>query len=190
MRQEIPQNEANVFGFTMTATFLGLVCCLGLYGMFAWDIGWGSLVAGSLCGFVVFIWRINQHDERGWKIIETWQEDSTRQPVSEVIIRSPGREWVYIENDRGRQYIFQPDSGVFAAFVRESINENNRMQFSQRQASERGWTIAEYDVVIAQLRAVDWLTKEIRNGAPVFNRTRYDEIRDWLKYSSPYPDED
>lgn len=187
MRQEIPQNEAHVFGFTMTAALLGLVGVAGIYGMFAWDIGWGSLVAGSLCGFVVFIWRVNQHDERGWRIIETWQEDTRPTTKQEVIIRSPGREWVYVENDRGRQYIFQPEPGTFAAFVRESINENNRMQFSQRQAADWGWTTPEYEAVVAQLRAIDWLTKEVRNGAPVFNRTRYDEIHDWLKYSSPYP---
>ena len=189
MRQEIPQNEANALSFTFAAVFLGAISILGIYGIVAWDYGWGSLTGGGMIGLVIFVWRVKEHDVRAWKIIEQWEtavERDTR-PQQQVIIRSPGHEWVYIENDRTRQYIFQPQPGLFAGFVREVISESNRIQFSQRQAFDRGWTVDEYAVMVVQLQALNWLTKEIRNNAPCINLGRVDEIREWLETLPPLP---
>ena len=190
MRQEIPQNEANALSFTLAAVFLGAISILGIYGAVAWDYGWGSLTGGGLIGLVIFVWRVKEHDIRAWKIIERWETavgQDTR-PQQQIIIRSPGREWVCIENDRTRQYLFQPEPGLFAGFMREVINQNNRVQFSQRQAFDRGWTVDEYAVMVVQLQALTWRTKEIRNNAPVLNLARVDEIRDWLESLPPYPE--
>jgi len=192
MRTEIPQNEANTLSFTIAASFLGAIVMFGIYGSWEWDLVYSSFIAGGLVGIFVFVWRVQQHDERAWKIIDRWEETQAQatRPQQQVIIRSPGREWVYVENDRSRHYIFQPQPGLFAGFIREVISENNRVQFSRRQATERGWTSDEYAVMVIQLQALNWLTKEIRNNAPCINLSRVDEIRDWLESLPPLPHQD
>lgn len=188
MRQEIPNNEANVLSFTLAAALIGLMFCFGVFGFFALHIGYGAMVGGSLLALYVLIWRIRQHDERGWRIVERWEQSQEAQnrPQQQVIIRSPGREWVFVETDKSRQYIFQPSPGVFANFLREVIDINNRVQFSKRQAMERGWREEEYEAMAAQLRAVGWLTAQVVNGAPTVYQHRVDDIRKWLSDLPPH----
>lgn len=180
-------NEAHVVRFTLLACFLGTVSTLGGYGMFVWDLSWGSLLGGGLIGLIVFIWRINSHDARYFFIVEEGIPQERGEAVYKAALPitgstppEPGRHWVMIQNDKAQQYIYQPMPAVFPRFIRESIDINNKIQFSQRQAVRRGYTVEQYEIVVSQLKSLDWLTDKMANNAPVFNKFRIDEVLTWL----------
>lgn len=184
MIRETPNNEANVIGFTFTAAMLGMALSLGVFGGIVWHLAWYCVSIGSLFGVIVFVWRVMAHDDRGWRIIETYEKNAEEQSarytgptVSQQIDR---KEFVYIDNEYGRQWIFQPEPGAFAAFIRTAIDESNRKPFSQNQAIERKWTGSEYRAMVEQLKAVHWLSNEVKNGAPVFYDSAMQGIYEWL----------
>jgi len=187
--REIPNNDANVLSFTVSAMLTAVAFALGIYGAWAYDVGYGSLSFGAWVGGCVLIWRIRQHDFRAWRIVEVWSEsEESQRPQQQVIINSPGREWCYIENQHTRQYVYQPDAGAFAKMLREASSVNTRTQLSQRLATSAGYTPKEYEVIVAQLRALCWLTSEVKNNAPVFNPHALHEIQEWLQQPPPYQD--
>lgn len=190
-RQEIPNNDARPLGFTVSASILGMMLTFGIMATWMLHYGYFALVGGSVFGLLMLWLRMQQHDERGWRIVETWAETEQRvtRPAQQTIIRNPGPNFVYIESGTRRQYVFQPAPGTFANLLNEAINPNNRIEFSQRQAAERGWLEEEYRAMVEQLRAVGWLTSQTRNGAPVLAHSRVDEMREWLEQLPPYPGE-
>ena len=183
-----PENAANALSFTLAAMFLGAGLFLGVYGFAAWSPAYGSLAAGSFIGIAVFAWRMQQHDIRAWRIIEHAEKISEPRPEQTVVIRSPGPNFVHIANDRTEQFVYQPEPGRFAGFMREAISDKTRIQFSLRQAVSRGWSDKEYAVMVAQLRALNWLTEQTSNDAPVFNRSRIDEVYEFLESLPPHPE--
>lgn len=93
-----------------------------------------------------------------------------------------GRHETYIDlsNGLGGQVITQPRGGAFISWLRASL-ENDKVNFSLRQARERGWNDAGYKVLIQQLRQIGFLhATELKNNTPVITANGRSQAQRWL----------
>lgn len=182
-------NNAHVLSFTVAAVILGVVIGVGVVGLvYLRQVMYGAVLLGGAAGICVFVWRVGMHDARAFRIVEKWEEqlDKEAPSVQQVIVHEAGPNFVYIGTERGAHYVRQPEPAAFAAFLREAVSDGNRIQFSKRQAAERGWTALEYEIMTRQLQDVGWLSQQMHNNAPVFHRHCIKEIYEWLR-ESPHP---
>lgn len=90
MRQEIPQNDARPFGFALAAGLFAATIAYGVFAALSSGGEWLALAAFGIVGMWVLGQRIRAHDERGWRIVETWKEANEPRPFPfGVVIPAP-----------------------------------------------------------------------------------------------------
>lgn len=139
-----------------------------------------ALVGAALAGGAMLWWRIRQHDAL------QWTEREYAPPAAVAAAPPPfaedGRRELRIKTVRGVAVVVQPRAGAFAAWLREVLNPDNKVTFSQNEAKRREWEDWMYVNLVAQLKGVGWLHGERRlNGAPDVDAAYRDEMREWLK---------
>ncbi len=78
----------------------------------------------------------------------------------------------------------QPRPGEFAAWLVDVLNENSKVNLSQNTAQRRGWNIAMYKNMWAQMKLMGWFY-EGQNRTPTPTDNGKLELGAWLRNTPP-----
>lgn len=104
-----------------------------------------------------------------------------REPKKETAVYHQNTVTLNLRNGLGTQVISQPSPNAFRHWLKDCL-ENDRVEFSLRQARQRGWSDDNYQILVAQLKAIGLLHKnETKNSVPVITESGRIKAVGWLK---------
>lgn len=92
-----------------------------------------------------------------------------------------------IRTPKGIIQIEQPRPGAFANWLRAVMDDENRIQFSQNMARDRGWSMDQFGVMRYELRQAGWLHDIDGNGVYRMTDEGRRLARAWLGNGSTSP---
>ena len=85
-----------------------------------------------------------------------------------------------LNNGLGKERIYQPRPTAFRTWLKSCL-ENDKIQFSLRQARERGWDDDQYRILVPQLKRIGLLHKsETKNSVPVMTENGRISAQRWI----------
>lgn len=165
---------AATFAFADVVDFLVVAAAIGLgVGVGAVSSAWFLIVRAS--------WFEDQ--------LQPFVLDQDPEPEPDPTPPTKDGYKVKIRTGRGEVAFGQPMPGAFAIWLRDVLDPDRKLQFSQKQARDRGWTEGEFNTMIGALLVIDWL-KGRRNNAFSVNDQFRGEMNAWLRehwIASPSP---